>query len=61
MEWLTERIQIRHGILSGFEGDGQPKPLDDDVRGLIFQGVRELLTNVAKHAHAQSAKVVVVT
>ncbi len=56
VEWLTGRIQIRHGILSGFEGDGQPKPLDDDVRVLLLQGVRELLTNVAKHAHTQSAR-----
>ena len=59
VEWLTERIQIRHGILAGFEDDGQPKPLDNDVRVLLFQAVRELLTNVAKHAHAQSVKVVV--
>lgn len=33
--------------------DSQPKPLSDDVCILLFQGVRELLTNALKHARAQ--------
>jgi PAS domain S-box-containing protein len=57
VEWLAERTQEQHGILSYFEDDGQPKPLDDDVRVLLFQAVRELLVNVAKHAQARSVKV----
>ena len=57
LEWLAEQTQNRHGILSYFEDDGQPKPLDDDVRVLLFQAVRELLVNVAKHAQARSVKV----
>jgi len=56
-EWLDEEIQEKHGIKSQFEDDGQPKPLDDDLRALMFRNVRELLLNVVKHAHAHKVKV----
>jgi PAS domain S-box-containing protein len=59
LEWLTEQIQEQHGISSEFRDDRQPKPLDDDVRVLLFQAVRELLVNVAKHAQAQSVEVTI--
>jgi PAS domain S-box-containing protein len=59
LEWLTEQIWERHGISSKFSDDRQPKPLDDDIRVLLFQAVRELLVNVAKHAQAQSVKVAI--
>jgi PAS domain S-box-containing protein len=57
LEWLAEQIQEQYGLLSHFEDDRQPKPLDDDIRVLLFQAVRELLTNVAKHAQAHNVKV----
>jgi len=57
VEWLTEQTQEQDGILAYFENDGQPKPLDDDIRVLLFQAVRELLINVVKHAQAQSVEV----
>jgi PAS domain S-box-containing protein len=56
-EWLTDRIQKKHGITVEFEDDGEPKPLDDDVRILLFRDVRELLINVVKHAGAHKVKV----
>jgi PAS domain S-box-containing protein len=56
-EWLTDQIQKKHGITVEFEDDGKPKPLDDDVRILLFRDVRELLTNVAKHSGAGKVKV----
>ena len=56
-EWLTDRIQKKHGITVEFEDDREPKPLDDDVRILLFRDVRELLTNVVKHAGAHKVKV----
>jgi len=55
--WLTEHIQKKHGIKSEFEDDGRPKPLDDDIRVLLFRDVRELLINVVKHARAAKVKV----
>ncbi len=56
-EWLTERIEKEHYIATEFEDDGQPKPLDDDTRTVLFRDVRELLTNVVKHAQAKKVKV----
>jgi len=56
-EWLTERIRQKHSIATEFEDDGQTKPLDDDVRDLLFRDVRELLINVVKHAKARKVKV----
>jgi signal transduction histidine kinase len=56
-EWLTSQIQEKHGIAVEVEGDGQSKPLDDDIRILLFRDVRELLINVVEHAHAHKVKV----
>jgi len=56
-EWLTEKIRKKHRINTEFEDDGQHKPLDDDIRALLFRDVRELLTNVVKHAQAKWVKV----
>ncbi len=57
VEWLTQETQKRHGIVLEFEDDGQPKPITHELRVLLFQAVRELLVNVAKHARARTAKV----
>lgn len=57
VEWLTQQAQNQHGIVLDFEDDGQFKPLSEDVRVLLFQAVRELLVNIAKHAQARTAKV----
>jgi len=59
VEWLTEELQNQHGIPSYFEDDHQPKPLDEDLRVLIFQAANELLLNVVKHAHARQVQVAV--
>jgi PAS domain S-box-containing protein len=56
-EWLREQIEKRHGIKADFEDDGQPKPLDEDVRVLLFRNTRELLVNVAKHAKTDHVRV----
>ncbi|MGA7578394.1 MAG: CHASE3 domain-containing protein [Desulfobaccales bacterium] len=57
LESLTEQIQQEHGISARFVSDGQPTPLDEDVRILLYQAVNELLVNVVKHAEAQNLKV----
>jgi len=56
-EWLNEQVRDKHGIGTEFQDDGQPKPLDDDVRMLLFRNVRELLINVIKYANADKVKV----
>lgn len=57
LEWLTEQVQKDHGLSARFVADGQPLPLDEDVRVLLFQAVNELLVNVVKHAQAQNLEV----
>ena len=59
LEWLAEQFHEQNGIPCGFKNDQHPKPLDDDVRILLFQSVRELLINIIKHAHASKAKITV--
>ena len=56
-EWLDEQIREKHGIQTEFRDDGQPKPLDDDIRALLFRNVRELLINIIKHAKARKVKI----
>jgi PAS domain S-box-containing protein len=51
-KWLYDEVQVRHCIETVFENDVQDKPLDDDMRAVLFRSVRELLVNVVKHAHA---------
>jgi len=55
--WLTEQVEAKHHISTIFEDDEQAKPLDDDVRTILFRNVRELLINVVKHAKAHNVKV----
>jgi len=56
-EWLAGEIRDKHGLATQFLNDEQPKPLDEDVSVLLFRNVRELLTNVVKHAQASKVKV----
>lgn len=56
-EWLNDEICEKHGIETEFDDDGQQKPLSDDIQGILFRNVRELLINVVKHAKARKVKV----
>jgi PAS domain S-box-containing protein len=56
-DWLLEQIQKKHGINTEFYDDGCAKPIDDDVRVLLFRNIRELLINIIKHARADKIKV----
>ena len=56
-QWLADEIKKKHSIETKFEDDGQDKPLDDDIRTVLFRNVRELLINVVKHAKAKEVKV----
>jgi len=56
-EWLYEEVELKHKIHTGFEDDEQPKPLDDDIRAVLYRAVRELLVNAVKHSQAKKVKV----
>lgn len=59
VEWLGEQIQNQYGILFNFEDDKQPKPLNDEIRVILFHAVREVFINITKHAQARNVKVFV--
>jgi signal transduction histidine kinase len=53
-ESLVEQIQIKHNILTRLVSDRIPILLDNDIRIMLYQALRELLINVVKHAQAKS-------
>jgi signal transduction histidine kinase len=57
IEWLLEQFGKQYNVTCKFKDDGLPKPMADDARILLFQSVRELLTNISKHANARNIKV----
>jgi signal transduction histidine kinase len=54
---VEEQIDSKSAIKSKFEDDGQVKLLSNDVKILLFRSVKELLSNVIEHSHAQNVKV----
>ncbi len=56
MEWLCEEFEGKYGFHVEFSDDGRPKPLNEETSVALFQMVRELLINVAKHAKADRVK-----
>jgi len=52
LEWLAEHMQERHGYATRVVSNPQTKRLSQDLQVALFQAVRELLTNAAKHAEA---------
>jgi len=56
-EWMEVRIASRHGLTTEFTADEMNTSLDDDTRAVVFRCVRELLTNVVKHARASRVAV----
>jgi signal transduction histidine kinase len=56
-EWLNGQIRDKYNIETEFQDDGKVKPLDDDIRAILFRNVRELLFNVVKHVKATKVKV----
>lgn len=59
LRWLAEAVMPRHGLEVTLQEqtDLADVQLDEDVRILLFQSVRELLFNVVKHAGAHEARV----
>ncbi len=55
VDWLVEQMQRQYGMQINFTCYRQPKPLEDEIRFVLFKAVRELLINVAKHAQTKKA------
>ena len=54
--WLAEQFALHHRLAVRVEGDDLVD-LDSDAASILFRAVRELLTNVAKHAKSPRATV----
>ena len=59
LEWLCQHFQENHRLTCNFRVDGSAEVLQQDLRIALYQSVRELLTNVVKHARASRTSVVV--
>jgi PAS domain S-box-containing protein len=57
LEWLAGQIKEKHGLAVTLDAESEAEPLNEGVRILLYQVVRELLFNVAKHAQTDCAHV----
>ncbi len=57
LEWLVEQTKKIQNIDISYEDDHKDKPLEEDVRVILFRAISELLTNVVKHSQAKHAKI----
>jgi PAS domain S-box-containing protein len=54
IEWLLRKARKQQHLETEFQTDGRKKSLDENVSVFLFQAVRELLINIAKHAKAKN-------
>ncbi len=57
LEWMSDEIHRVYHLDVLIEDDGLPKPMAPAVSATMFRAVRELLTNVSKHAKVEKAVV----
>jgi PAS domain S-box-containing protein len=60
LEWLAEQMNDQHNLTVQVQRDQQAMPLGEAARVLVFRVVRELLTNVVKHAKADKVEIFIV-
>ena len=59
LHWLSNEMARLHELHVKIQvGDSEPA-LDDEVKTLLFESIREMLFNVVKHAKVDEAKVVI--
>jgi signal transduction histidine kinase len=54
---LFRKLGEAYGLVVTFEHDGKSERLSEDLRVFVYRAVRELLTNVVKHAQTSAARV----
>ena len=58
--WLEEQVGRKHSMEVKFVYSGEELPLNKDLKSKVFRNVRELLSNVIKHAQATEVVVTLV-
>jgi PAS domain S-box-containing protein len=59
LSWLGHQFSERTGIACTVSVEGKGPELNEDLRTMAFQSVRELLANIRKHSEADSCTVTV--
>ncbi len=59
LSWLGHSFSERTGIICTLTAEGQGPELNEDIRTMAFQSVRELLANIRKHSGAETCNIVV--
>jgi PAS domain S-box-containing protein len=57
IEEMAERFAEAHGIRCGVTSSEESKPLEKKVQLLLYRSVKELLSNVARHASADCVRI----
>jgi signal transduction histidine kinase/ActR/RegA family two-component response regulator len=55
LPWLAHQMQVNHGLVVRTEMNARVEQDSEGVAGLLYQAVRELLLNIAKHAGVKFA------
>lgn len=57
LDSLAEQTTRLNAVQVSFEHDGRPKPLEENVRVLLFRATRELMLNAIKHSRASQVRI----
>lgn len=57
IEWLSNKFSSEYNVRFDYSVEGTPLEIDEDDAALLFRIGRELMFNVIKHAHTDSARV----
>jgi PAS domain S-box-containing protein len=58
VEWMAENFRKKTSITVTVESSGMTGKLDDPIESAVFRVVQEGLSNIEKHAHASSARII---
>jgi len=57
VEWMAEAFRKKSSIVCSVKSAGMTAPLDDAIESAVFRVVQEGLSNIERHAHAQTAEI----
>ncbi len=60
VEWMAENFRKKTAIFCTVENKGMAAKLDDLVASAVFRVVQEGLSNIERHAHAKTAKIILI-
>ncbi|MGM0644440.1 MAG: PAS domain S-box protein [Thermodesulfobacteriota bacterium] len=55
LNWLAEKMAKEYGLNVNLYSEGSPEPASEEITGLVFDCIKELLFNVVKHSGANEA------